>query len=285
MTTQITAPMIKELRERTGVGMGKCKEALEESKGDIELAISNLRKAGMASAVKKEGRTANEGLIGVADNSTNVVLVEINAETDFVVKNDRFQEFTKNILGEIAATNPASLEAFLTQTYSKDPSLTIDQYRATIVQAIGENIQIKRLVIVLKSADKSVGVYSHLGGKIVTLAVIGGSSSSVPLAKDIAMHVAAAAPEYLNPEAVPAGVLAQEKDIAASLMKDKPANMVEKIVDGKIKAYYDQACLSNQKYIKDDSLTVQQLVAQHAKESGKELVLSNFIRWNVGQSV
>lgn len=144
MSTPITAALIKELRDRTGVGMGKCKEALDEAKGDIELAISNLRKAGMASAVKKEGRVTNEGMIGFAETPSIVAIVEVNAETDFVVKNDRFKQFLNDIAHEAAATNPASLEAFLHQKYSKDHSLTIDQYRATIVQAIGENIQIRR---------------------------------------------------------------------------------------------------------------------------------------------
>ena len=192
--------MIKELRDRTGVGMGKCKEALEEAHGDMELAISNLRKAGMASAVKKEGRTTNEGMIGTAENGQVVALVEINAETDFVVKNERFQQFLKNIAEEIATTRPASLEAFLKQKFSKDNHLTIDEYRATIIQTIGENIQIKRLKIIPKSSDKSIGVYNHLGGKIVTLVEIKGSPSQDALAKDIAMHIAAASPEYLAPE-------------------------------------------------------------------------------------
>ena len=143
--TQVTAAMIKELRDRTGVGMGKCKEALEEAKGDMELAITNLRKAGIASAVKKEGRATNEGMIGSSESSKAVSFVEVNAETDFVVKNDMFQQFLQNIADEVAATTPASLEAFLAQPYSKDHGLTIDQYRSTIVQTIGENIQISRI--------------------------------------------------------------------------------------------------------------------------------------------
>ena len=211
MSKPITAGMIKELRDRTGVGMGKCKEALEEAHGDIELAISNLRKAGMASAVKKEGRTTNEGLIGVAEAGAVIAVVEVNAETDFVVKNDLFRQFLNNVAAEAATTNPASLEAFLNQKYSKEPSLTIDQYRATIVQAIGENIQIRRLLTIVKSPQKSVGVYSHLGGKIVTVVEITGSSTEEAIAKDIAMHVAAAAPEFLSPEKVPAETIVNEK--------------------------------------------------------------------------
>lgn len=279
----ITPAMIKELRDRTGVGMGKCKEALEEANADIELAIKNLRKAGMASAVKKEGRATNEGQIGVAETDKAIAVVEINAETDFVIKNERFKDFLHNIANEIAATNPASLEAFLQQKYSKDPHLTIDQYRATIVQTIGENIQIRRFKTFIKNKDHSIGVYSHLGGKIVTLVEITGSDQEAALAKDIAMHTAAASPEYLSPEKVPEHVVAHEKEIAKSQIKGKPANIIDKIVDGKLNSFYDSVCLVRQKYIKDDSLTIAELISQRGKEKGHKLAANNFLRWTVGQ--
>lgn len=281
--TAVTAAMIKDLRDRTGVGMGKCKEALEEAKGDMDLAIANLRKSGMASAVKKEGRETKEGMIGVADNGKTVAFVEVNAETDFVVKNERFHEFLKNIAEEVAKTAPASLEAFLQQKYSKEPSLTIDQYRATVVQTIGENIQIKRLKTLTKNANHSVGTYSHMGGKIVTAVEITGSGSEEAVAKDIAMHIAAASPEFLNPESVPADIIANERDIAKGQIQGKPANIVDKIVDGKLNAFYDAQCLTRQKYIKDDSVTIIDLVNKRGKEAGKPLVLASFIRWVVGQ--
>lgn len=279
----VTPAMIKELRERTGVGMGKCKEALEEANGDMELAIANLRKAGMASAVKKEGRETKEGMIGISDHGQIVAIVEANAETDFVVKNDRFKQFLDNIAQEVAKTNPSSLDAFLQQKYSKDPSLTIDQYRATIVQTIGENIQIRRIMTLKKSPDRSLGVYSHLGGKIVTVVEITGSGKEEALAKDIAMHTAAAAPEYLNPEKVPQDIVNHEKEIARSQIQGKPAHIAEKIVEGKINAYYDAACLVCQKYIRDDSMTIADLVNRQAKQSGHPLSVTNFIRWSVGQ--
>lgn len=276
--------MIKTLRERTGVGMGKCKEALEESKGDIELAISNLRKAGIASAVKKEGRSANEGLIATADNGKTIAVVEVNAETDFVVRNDLFQKFQREIAEEVAATKPASIEAFKSQKFSKDPSLTIEEYRATIVQAIGENIQIKRLKTYAKDANKSFGLYSHMGGKIVVVVEIVGSSAEEALAKDIAMHIAAASPEYLAPEEVPQSVVENEKEIAKSQIPgNKPANILEKILEGKINAYFDSCCLIRQKYIKNDSVTVGELVSQQAKQKGQSFKIASFLRWNVGQ--
>lgn len=284
MSQPVTAALIKELRDRTGVGMGKCKEALEESKGDIELAIANLRKAGIASAVKKEGRTTNEGMIGWAENAKTVALVEVNAETDFVVKNDSFQKFVESIAHEIVKTNPADLQAFLNQKFSQDShGLTIDQFRSTIIQKIGENIQIRRMQTLPKGSDRSIGVYSHLGGKILTVVEISGSAGEEALAKDIAMHVAAAAPEFLAPESVPANIIAHEREIAQSQIKGKPANIIEKIVDGKINAFYDASCLVRQKYIKNDQLTIAELVNQRAKATGKPLKLTNFIRWSVGQ--
>jgi elongation factor Ts len=279
----ITPAMIKELRERTGVGMGKCKEALEEAKGDMELAIANLRKAGMASAVKKEGRETKEGMIGMAENGQTVAIVEVNAETDFVVRNERFKQFLDNIAEEVAKTNPPSLDAFLQQKYSKDPSLTVDQYRATVIQAIGENIQIRRILTLTKTPERSIGIYSHLGGKILTAVEITGSGNEEALAKDIAMHTAAAAPEYLSPDKVPQEIINNEKDIARSQIQGKPANIIEKIVEGKINAYYDTYCLVRQKYIRDDSITITDLVNQRAKENGKPLTVSSFIRWSVGQ--
>lgn len=284
MTTKITAELIKKLRDRTGIGMAKCKEALEEAQGDIELAISNLRKAGMASAVKKEGRETNEGMIGCSESDTHFAIAEVNAETDFVVQNDRFKSFLVDIVNEIAKTHPASLEAFLQQPYSKEPGLTIDQYRATIVQAIGENIQISRLKTFEKKPNHSFGIYSHMNGKIVTAIEIEGSSNEENLAKDIAMHTAAAAPEYLNPENVPKEIIEQEKEIAKSQMKGKPDNIVEKIVEGKVNAYFDAACLTRQKYIRDDSKTIHGLLEEQSKKSGKPLKIVNFIRWGVGQA-
>lgn len=284
MSTQITAEMIKKLRDRTGIGMGKCKEALEESKGDIELAIANLRKAGMASAVKKEGRETNEGMIGSSESKTHFAIAEVNAETDFVVKNDRFQKFLVDVVEEIAKTHPASLDAFLKQPYSKEPSLTMDQYRATIVQAIGENVQVSRLKTFAKNPNHSIGIYSHMNGKIVTAVVIDGSPNETELAKEIAMHTAAAAPEYLNPESVPKEVIEQEKEIAKSQMKGKPENMIAKIVDGKVSAFYDSACLTRQKFIKDDSKTITALLEEQSKKTGKPLKIVDFIRWGVGQA-
>lgn len=282
--TTITASQVKELRDRTGVGMSKCKEALEEAKGDMEQAIAILRKAGMASAVKKQGRETNEGVVIAKETDSVVAFCEINAETDFVVKNDRFQEFCKNIVEEIAATKPKSLESFMAQSYSKDPSITIDQYRSLIIQTIGENIQISRLMVWDKTKDHSIGIYSHMGGKILT-AVELSAPGEVELAREIGMHAAAASPEFLGPNEVPQDIIEKEREIAKGQVLGKPAEIVGKIVDGKINAYYDQVCLTRQKFVKDNSISVDAYVQQRAKANGKNIAIVRFLRWMVGQAI
>lgn len=277
-----TPALIKELRERTGVGMGACKDALVASNGDIDEAINWLRKKGMASAVKKEGRTTNEGMILAAREGNNVAVVEANAETDFVVRNERFQEFLKTIAHEAAKKNVSSLEALMALPYPKEEGMTVDQYRATLVQAIGENIQVSRVKMFHLDNESSIGLYSHMGGKLLTAVVIQGSNHEDALARDIAMHSAAAAPEYLKPEEVPADIIQREKDIAATQVQGKPANIVDKIVEGKVNAFYDLVCLIRQKYIKDDHKSIQELVDEKAKETGKPLKLTSFLRWSVG---
>ncbi len=280
--TDITLSMIKELRDRTGVGMSKCKEALVASNGDIEDAIAYLRKAGMAAAAKKEGRATKEGLIGFVVSDDVVAFVEVNAETDFVVKNDGFQEFISNIADEVAMTCPDSLEAFMEQKYSKDSSMTIDNYRASIVQSIGENVQIKRIYFVKKSTNTSIGVYSHMKGKLVTAVELEGSEGEEAMAKDIAMHVAAEAPEYLAEADVPEAAKLREEDIAREQVKGKPETIIEKIIAGKMNSFYDRECLLRQAFVKDPSLTIANLIEQRSKEVGKSVIVKRFLRWTVG---
>lgn len=281
--TKVTPDMVKQLRERTGVGMGKCKEALDQAGGDMEKAIDILRKAGMASAVKKEGRETKEGMIATAETHDAIALVEINAETDFVVQNDKFKLFVHEIAKQAADTKAASLEALLVQHSHQDKTLTVDQYRAIVMQSIGENIKIKRVEVFMKGPSKSLGIYSHMNGKIVTLVEIEGASGHEHLAREIAMHVAAESPEYLKPEEVPASVKAREEEIARSQVVGKPPQIVDKIVEGKMKAFYDQVCLLGQKFVKDTSITIADLVANEAKKSGKPLALKWFLRWKVGE--
>ena len=280
---EITADMIKELRERTGVGMGKCKEALVLAEGDMEKAIDVLRKAGMASAVKKEGRETKEGIILAAEDKTHLIIIEANAETDFVVQNDRFKHFVHDCAKQALESKPKTLAEFIQQPYYKDKSITIEQYRNLVIQALGENIQLRRLETISKHPTSSYGIYSHMGGKLLVVVEIEGAAGQEGIAKEIGMHVAAESPEYLKPDQVPATAIAREEEIARSQVQGKPANIVDKIVAGKIKAYIDQFCLINQKYIKDTTVTVQQFLEICAKKIGKPLSIKCFWRWKVGQ--
>ena len=280
---EITADLIKELRERTGVGMGKCKEALVLSEGDMEKAIDHLRKAGMAAGVKKEGRETKEGIILTGEDQHHIVLAEANAETDFVAQNDRFKHFLHDVVKQALETKPKTLADFIQQPYFKDKSITIDQYRNLVIQALGENIQLRRLELIPKHPNSSYGIYSHMGGKLVVAVEIQGASDQEGIAKEIGMHIAAENPDYLKPEEIPAQARAREEEIARSQVEGKPANIVDKIVAGKLKAFEDQVCLVNQKYIKDTSVTVQQFLDICAKKFGKPLSIRCFWRWKVGQ--
>jgi elongation factor Ts len=281
--SKVTAELVKELRERTGVGMAKCKVALDETGGDLDKAIENLRKQGLASAVKKEGREAKEGAIGIGESDKAVALVEINSETDFVAVNDKFQHFVRDLASEAAELFPKSLEAFLAHKSKKDPSLTIDEYRALMVQSLGENIQIKRIKLLAKSSDVSIGYYSHMNGKIATVVELSGGRGNEALARDIAMHIAAEAPEYLRAEDVPDEIKEREREIGRSQVQGKPAQIVEKIVEGKLKAFYDQFCLLNQKFIKDNEISIADLVAKESKAQKKQIEVNSYLRWRIGE--
>ncbi|MBS0620705.1 MAG: elongation factor Ts [Verrucomicrobia bacterium] len=282
MSVKVTADMVKELRDRTGVSMGKCKEALDHASGDMNLAIEHLRKSGIASAVKKEGREANEGLIGAAESAQAVALVEVNAETDFVTQNAKFKDFMREVAEQAAEKKISVLDELMKLPSREDPSITLDQRRALIVQSLGENIQVKRVMVLPKGADHSFGIYSHMGGKIVVLVALTGGAGNEALARDIAMHTAAESPEYLRPEDVPADIRAKEEEIARSQVQGKPANIIDKIVEGKVKAFCDEVCLLCQKYVKDSSLTISALVEKEAKRLGKNIAVQAFYRWKVG---
>ncbi|HRW58072.1 MAG TPA: translation elongation factor Ts [Chlamydiales bacterium] len=282
--SNITAEMIKDLRVRTGVGMSKCKEALVKADGDAEKAIEILRKEGMASAVKKEGRETKEGFVGYTETADAIIMVEVNAETDFVANHDNFKKFIEDLVTHAAKTRPASLEEFLKATCTReDKEITIDEYRNLLVQKFGENIQVRRIEVICKAEDASYGVYSHMNGKIVTVVEISGSKDAVDIAKSVAMHVAADSPEYLASEDIPANVKAKEEEIARSQIKGKPDFVVEKIVEGKLRAFAEQECLREQKFVKDPSVSVSQYVKNAGKEKGADLTISHFWRWKVGQ--
>lgn len=279
---KITPQMIKDLRERSGVGMSKCKDALVEADGDVEKASEILRKKGLASAIKKEGRETKEGTIGVFQCDKDIALMEVNTETDFVAKNEKFQKFVSELTEQVAKTTPTSLDSFLKDNYEIDPSLTVDEYRNLLIQSIGENIKISRLEVIHKKENSSYGIYSHMGGKIVTIVEIKGSSDEDKFARDIAMHVAAEAPEYLKETDIPEAIKRKEEEIARSQIKGKPENVIEKILIGKVKAFAKQVCLLEQSYVKEPSLNVKKVVENRNKEVQKTLSINCFWRWKIG---
>ena len=280
--SNVTAEMIKELRERTGVGMSKCKDALVRGEGSIDKAIEILRKEGMASAVKKEGRETKDGFIAAEKTDSNIGLVEINCETDFVAKNEAFANFLKNVSLQIAIEKPESLDALLAAKYIEDKAVSVEDYRNLMVQKFGENIQVKRIEVIERAENASYGIYKHMGGKIVTIVEISGAKNVEDLAKEIAMHVAAAAPDYLSKEDISSDVLEKEKEIARSQIKNKPANVIDKIVEGKLNAFYEAACLLKQKYIKDTTVSVEQFVKSSGVKENLDLSITRFWYWKIG---
>lgn len=283
--SKIPIDSIKQLRDRTGVSMSKCKEALEHANSDMDKAIEFLRKSGIASAVKKEGRKANEGLIGVDEEENALVLIEVNTETDFVAQNAKFKQFINELIHHALQTKSSSVEELMQVPYNKDASITLNEYRSLIVQSLGENIQVKRLLIIPKSSDVSVAAYSHMGGKVVSAVVLTGGKGHESLARNISMQVAAEDPSYISPKDVPAEVKAKEEEIARTQVQNKPPHIIDKIVEGKLEAYYAEACLVRQKYIKDDSsMTIAMLLDKENKDAGSHqpIEIQAFYRWTIG---
>jgi elongation factor Ts len=262
--------------------MGKCKEALESAKGDINEAIDILRRTGMASAVKKEARDTNEGVILSYEDAHHLVIVEFKVETDFVVQNERFKTFAHNTAKDALKHHTKTVEELLAVKCSHHDSITVDEYRAEQIQSLGENIRVSRVAFITKENNHSYGVYSHMHGKIFTMVELKGASDQQELAKAIGMHIAAESPEYVRPEEIPHDVIAKEDDIARSQVEGKPAQIQDKIVLGKLSAFYDQVCLTRQKYVRDSSMTVEQVVEEAGKKMGKTLSIVRFFRWQIG---
>lgn len=280
---EVTAQMVKRLRDATGMAMHKCKDALEKSGADHEKAIEYLRKNGMSAGAKKSDREAKEGLIAFAEDAKALTLLEANVETDFVANNERFKAFVDDVLKQAQASKPATLADLLAQAYQKDPSITVEQKRNLAVAELGENIQLRRLEVIQKAANCSYGVYRH-GAKLLVIVEIEGDTEQTAIAKNVAMHVAAANPEFVSPAEIPAEYIAKETEIAREQMKDKPANMIDKIVAGKIKAREAEICLVCQKFIMNPDETVQQYVENAGKQTGKTLSVRRFWALKVGQA-
>ena len=274
----ITTALIKELRERTGAGMLDCKKALEENGGDIEKAIDWLREKGIAKAAKKSGRVAAEGLVfaAVSADRKKGAILEFNSETDFVAKNDEFKTFGEKLVQlslEHDLTSEDELKAFELEGKKVEDNLT------ELIAKIGENMNIRRLKLV--STDGFVETYIHLGGKIGVLLNVSGEATpeNIEKAKGVAMHVAAMDPKYLNSDQVTANDLEREKEIARHQLQQegKPENIIEKILEGKMRKFYEENCLVNQKYVRDDSVTIEKFIAPSS--------IISFDRFKVGEGI
>ncbi len=276
---QITASMVKELRERTGAGMMECKKALIEAGGDMEAAIELMRKSGQAKADKKAGRIAAEGVIVIseAEDSSRAAIVEINCETDFVAKDNDLKSFATAVAEQILAQTPADVPALSELTLPRDDNQSVEQSRQALVSKIGENIQVRRFENLVSSGGR-LGRYLH-GHRIGVLVDMKGGDNA--LAKDVAMHIAASRPLCVAQQDVPAEVVAKEKEIltAQAQSSNKPPEIIEKMVQGRLKKYLAEVTLLGQPFVKDPDMTVGKLL----NKSNAECL--GFIRYEVGEGI
>lgn len=273
---KISAAQVKELRDKTGVGMMDAKKALVETEGDMEKAVDVLREKGVAKAEKKSGRVAAEGIAAVAIKDNKAAIVEINCETDSVASTDKFKNLVTEVADKIAEEEPASVDDALAL---KTANGTVKDDVIETTQVTGEKISLRRFQVVEKGADQSFGSYIHNGGQIAALVVLDGADSAT--AKDVAMHVAAINPEYVNREQVPADRLAHEKDVLVqeALNEGKPEKIVEKMVEGRLNKWLSEISLDDQEFVKDSDQTVAHFVES---KGGK---VSSFIRFEVGEGI
>lgn len=285
----ITAVSVKELREITGCGMMDCKKALVETDGNVEKAIEFLREKGLATAAKKSGRIASEGIVNVAVDGSVGVVVEVNAETDFVAKNDDFKKFVDSVTKQIIVNNPADVSALLEQAFIDDSSLTVGEKLTELIAKIGENMNIRRFA----RFDGVNEGYSHGGGRIGVLvqfdtdSAIAAKPEFKELAKDMAMQVAAAFPQYVNIEDVDASVIEKEKDIlrAQALNEGKPEAIVGKMVEGRISKFYKEVCIVEQAFIKDPDKSVKALIKEKEAQLGGNIKIVKFARFEKGEGL
>ncbi len=286
----ITASMVKELREMTGAGMMDCKKALTETDGDMKAAVEALRKKGLAAAAKKASRIAAEGLVAfaISEDGKNAAIVEVNSETDFVAKNEMFQTYVANVAAQAAATSATDMDAFMEEPWGPDPSVTVRDALVAKVSVIGENLQIRRFDKI--QTEGYIGSYSHGGGRIGVLVEMSCASVSDAVreaAKNVAMQVAAMNPKFISRDDVPAEYLAKEKEILMeqASKENKPANILEKMVEGRLSKSMKEICLLDQIYFKDDEKTVGQYLKAVSKECGAELAVKRYVRYETGEGI
>ncbi len=275
----ITAALVKELRERTGAGMMECKKALVEAGGDIDAAIDAMRKSGAAKADKKAGRTAAEGVIAaaVSADGKTAALVEVNSETDFVAKGDEFQSFANAIAARVLASNPADIDALLAMPLTDGAATTVEEARKALIAKLGENMSVRRFARV-ENADGVIGTYLH-GNRIGVLVAVAGGDDE--LAKDLAMHVAASRPICVDANEIPADVMAKEREVAEaqSASSGKPANIVEKMVEGRLRKFQEEVTLLGQPFVKDPNTKISALL------KSKSAQVAGFHRLEVGEGI
>ena len=273
----ITASMVKELREKTGAGMLDCKKALEANNGDINTSIDWLREKGISKAAKKADRIAAEGIASILTKGNKAVIIEVNAETDFVAKNEKFTGMVSEILETIINSDVTTLEEAMKLETSEG---TVEDLIVARTATIGEKLSFRRVEVVTKKDSESFGDYIHMGGKIAVLTVVDNASSEV--AKDVAMHAAAMKPAYVKAEEVPTDVLEKEKDIMREqlLNEGKPADRIENILVGKVRKYYEEVCLENQIFVKAEN---KETVADFVKNNGG--TITTMVRFEVGEGM
>lgn len=271
----ISAAQVKQLRDKTGAGMMDAKKALVETNGDMEAALDWLRTKGIAKAAKKAGRTAAEGAVVVKTEGTKASMVEVNSETDFAAKNDKFKDFAAKMADLVLQTGVAEQEELMKQTLD---GATVAEKQTEMVATIGENISVRRAAVM--QADGVVGAYVHMGGKIGVLVGLSGSSDA-EVAKQIAMHIAASNPQFLDRTAIDPDVLAREKTIYTEQANasGKPANVVEKIVEGRLNKFAEEICLVDQAFVMDPD----RKVGEVAKAAGA--TITGFVRFGLGEGI
>jgi elongation factor Ts len=292
----ISANQVKELREITGAGMMDCKKALEECSGDVSAAIDVLRTKGLADLAKKAGRATNEGLVAAwtSENGRVGAMVEVNCETDFVARNAEFQTFASAVAEQVAVDAPESIKdgavALYEQQWKRNPSLTVETALGELVSKLGENMGISRFVRYEAIENGVIGAYIHGLGRIGVMVEISGADASKPevlaLAKDVAMHIAAASPICVGRDAVPAATVEHEMGIykAQAAASGKPEPIQEKIASGRLEKFYKEVCLLEQGFVKDPDTSVAQLVAAAGKVLGSPLEIVAFDRFVLGET-
>ncbi|MBE1553434.1 translation elongation factor Ts [Sporosarcina limicola] len=274
----ITAQMVKELRGKTGAGMMDCKKALIEVNGDMEAAIDFLREKGLSSAAKKADRIAAEGITSIHVDGNEAIILEVNAETDFVAKNEGFQTLVKELAEHLLATKPATVEEAVESKMSN--GLSVADHISNAVAKIGEKLTLRRFEIRTKTANDAFGPYLHMGGRISVLAILEGSTDA-EAAKDVAMHIAALNPKYVSRDQVSEEEVDRERKILTeqALNEGKPENIVAKMVEGRIGKYFEEICVLDQAFVKNSDQKVRDFV----KSTGG--TLTEFIRYSVGEGI